>query len=39
MEKKRIILTYKGAKMDNVSKTRKEIEVDVSDAENMAFNT
>ena len=32
--KKRIILTYKGAKMDDVSKTRKEIEVDVSDAEN-----
>jgi adenylate cyclase class 2 len=35
--KKRIILTYKGAKMDNVSKTRKEIEVDVSDAENTAL--
>lgn len=33
---KRIILTYKGAKMDEVSKTRKEIEVDVSDTENMA---
>ena len=32
---KRIILTYKGAKMDEVSKTRKEIEVDVSDTENM----
>ena len=32
--KNRIILTYKGAKMDDVSKTRKEIEVDVSDAEN-----
>jgi adenylate cyclase, class 2 len=31
--KNRIILTYKGAKMDDVSKTRKEIEVDVSDAE------
>ncbi len=31
--KKRVILTYKGAKLDNVSKTRKEIEVDVSDAE------
>jgi len=31
---KRIILTYKGAKMDKVSKTRKEIEVDVFDAEN-----
>jgi adenylate cyclase, class 2 len=30
----RIILTYKGAKMDDVSKTRKEIEVDVSEAEN-----
>ena len=33
----RIILTYKGAKLDNVSKTRKEIEVDVSDAENMGL--
>jgi len=34
---KRIILTYKGAKLDNVSKTRNEIEVDVSDAENTAL--
>ncbi len=34
--KTRVILTYKGAKLDNVSKTRKEIEVDVSDAENTA---
>ena len=33
---KRIILTYKGAKLDGVSKTRKEIEVDVSDSEKMA---
>ena len=35
-EGKRIILTYKGAKLDGVSKTRKEIEVDVSDSEKMA---
>ncbi len=35
--KNRIILTYKGAKLDNVSKTRKEIEVDVSDADNAAL--
>lgn len=35
--KKRIILTYKGAKMDKVSKTRKEIEVDVSNTENTAL--
>ncbi len=35
--KNRIILTYKGAKMDVMSKTRKEIEVDVSNAENMAL--
>jgi adenylate cyclase class 2 len=34
---KRIILTYKGAKMDDVSKTRKEIEVDVSESHNMAL--
>ncbi len=34
---KRIILTYKGAKLDNLSKTRKEIEVDVSNAENTAL--
>ncbi len=33
---KRVILTYKGAKLDNVSKTRKEIEIDVSDADNTA---
>lgn len=32
--KNRIILTYKGAKLDDVSKTRKEIEVDVSEAKN-----
>ena len=32
--KKRFILTYKGAKMDDVSKTRKEIEIDVSEAKN-----
>jgi adenylate cyclase class 2 len=31
---KRFILTYKGAKMDEVSKTRKEIEIDVSEAKN-----
>ncbi len=35
--KTRVILTYKGAKLDNVSKTRKEIEVDVSDALNTAI--
>jgi len=35
--KKRVILTYKGAKLDNVSKTRKEIEVDVSDAKNTSL--
>ena len=35
----RIILTYKGAKMDDVSKTRKEIEVDVSEAKNTGFNS
>jgi adenylate cyclase class 2 len=34
---KRYILTYKGAKMDDVSKTRKEIEVDVLEAKNMAL--
>lgn len=34
---KRFILTYKGAKMDDVSKTRKEIEVDVTDSDNMAL--
>ena len=35
--KTRAILTYKGTKLDNVSKSRKEIEVDVSDAENTAL--
>ena len=35
--KTRVILTYKGAKLDNISKTRKEIEVDVSDADNTAM--
>ncbi len=35
--KNRIILTYKGAKLDDVSKTRKEIEVDVSEAKNTAL--
>ncbi len=35
--KTRVILTYKGAKLDNISKTRKEIEVDVSDAENTSL--
>ena len=33
--KNKIILTYKGAKLDDVSKTRKEIEVEVSDPEKM----
>jgi len=33
---KKIILTYKGAKMDSRSKTREEIEVEVLDSENMA---
>ncbi len=33
----RFILTYKGAKMDDISKTRKEIEVDVLEAKNMAL--
>ena len=28
-------LTYKGAKMDSISKTRKEYEVEVNDADNM----
>lgn len=32
----RIILTYKGAKIDDISKTRKEIEVEVSDSKNTA---
>lgn len=30
-----IILTYKGAKMDEVSKTRKELEVNIEDPEKM----
>lgn len=34
---KRFILTYKGAKMDDLSKTRQEIEVDITDSENMAY--
>lgn len=34
--KKIVILTYKGAKLDEVSKTRKEIEVEVSDSPSMA---
>ena len=33
---KRFILTYKGAKMDDLSKTRQEVEVDITDSENMA---
>ena len=32
----KIILTYKSAKMDDVSKTRKEIEVNIEDFENMS---
>jgi len=36
-DKTRIVLTYKGAKLDNISKTRKEIEVDVSESRNMAL--
>lgn len=35
--KSKIILTYKGAKLDEVSKTRKEIEVDVADAKNTSL--
>ena len=35
--KTRVILTYKGAKLDNMIKTRKEIEVDVSDAKNTSL--
>lgn len=34
---KRFILTYKGAKMDDLSKTRQEVEVDITDSENMAL--
>ncbi len=33
-EESEIILTYKGPKLDNVSKTRKEIEVNVEDFKN-----
>jgi adenylate cyclase class 2 len=33
---KKIVLTYKGAKLDGRSKTREEIEVDVLDSEKMA---
>jgi len=33
-EESQIILTYKGPKMDDVSKTRKEIEVSVDDSKN-----
>ena len=33
----RLILTYKGPKMDDISKTRKEIEVDITDSKNMAL--
>jgi adenylate cyclase class 2 len=33
----RLILTYKGPKMDDISKTRKEIEVDIKDSKNMAL--
>ena len=33
-EKSEIILTYKGPKLDDVSKTRKEIEVNVEDSKN-----
>jgi len=32
----KLILTYKGAKMDAVSKTRKEIEVEIEDLEKMS---
>lgn len=34
---KRFILTYKGAKMDDLSKTRQEVEVDITDSERMAL--
>jgi len=33
----KIVLTYKGAKLDETSKTRKEIEVVVEEVENMAL--
>ena len=36
-DESRIILTYKGAKMDEVSKTRKEIEVDIENSEKMSL--
>ena len=32
-----LILTYKGAKMDEISKTRKEIEVNIEDYEQMSL--
>lgn len=35
-EKSMIILTYKGAKIDSTSKTRKEIEVEITEANNMS---
>ncbi len=35
-EKSRIFVTYKGAKMDEVSKTRKELEVGIENAEIMS---
>jgi len=35
--KKSIILTYKGAKMDSISKTRKEIESEVKESKNMGL--
>jgi len=34
---KHLILTYKGAKMDEISKTRKEIEVNIEDYEQMSL--
>ena len=33
----KIILTYKSAKIDNISKTRKEIEVNIEDFDNMSL--
>ena len=36
-EESEIILTYKGPKLDDVSKTRKEIEVNVDDSKNAAL--
>ncbi len=36
-EKTEIILTYKGPKLDDVSKTRKEIEVNVEDSKNTSL--